>query len=174
MDMFDRSDSICSSSPDSLLSSSHLREDDDDDEEEEEEEEKAHAEIDKNNDEEEDADVTQWNDDFILRKTTSQNNRPTALLPPLPIALNLNLHDQVDFIDSSRSNSRCSNDSLHLSIGYHDQARIFIEDDEDHDDLSTSSDSNNNEDEVHFENDISNLDNIEDISLQINLDYHRS
>ncbi|CAF3470765.1 unnamed protein product [Rotaria socialis] len=174
MDMFDRSDSICSSSPDSLLSSSHLREDDDDEEEEEEEEEKAHAEIDKNNDEEEDDDVTQWNDDFILRKTTSQNNRPTALLPPLPIALNLNLHDQVDFIDSSRSNSRCSNDSLHLSIGYHDQARIFIEDDEDHDDLSTSSDSNNNEDEVHFENDISNLDNIEDISLQINLDYHRS
>ncbi|CAM4786372.1 unnamed protein product [Rotaria magnacalcarata] len=183
MDMFDRSDSICSSSPDSLLSSSHLREEDDDEEEDEETEEKAHAEISKNNDEEEDDDdVTQWNDDFILRTTTtSQNDRPTALLPPLPIALNLNLHDQVDFIDSSRSNSRCSNDSLHLSIGYHDQARIFIEDYEDHDDLSTSSDSNNNnnnnnnnEDELHFENDISNLDNIEDISLQINLDYYRS
>ncbi|CAF4509618.1 unnamed protein product, partial [Rotaria magnacalcarata] len=31
-----------------------------------------------------------------------------------------------------------------------------------------------NEDELHFENDISNLDNIEDISLQINLDYYRS
>ncbi|CAF5163327.1 unnamed protein product, partial [Rotaria sp. Silwood1] len=121
MDMFDQSDSICSSSPDSLLSSSHLHDDDDDQDDEE---------INKDDD-----DVTLWNDDFILGKTSSQNDRPNAPLPP-SIALNLDQHDQVDFIDSSPSNSICSNGSSHLSIGYNDQARIFINDD----DFVTSSD----------------------------------
>lgn len=142
-DIFDQSDSIRSSSPDSLLSSSQLNEDDDDD------------------------DVTQWNDDFILRKTNSQNDRPNAPIPPPLIALNFDSHEQVDFIDSSRSNSRCSNDSLHLSIGYNDQAKIFIHDNsDDHEMFSSSSDSNHDE--------IFNRQSIEDIALQINLDYHRS
>ncbi|CAF3662573.1 unnamed protein product [Rotaria sordida] len=162
MDMFDQSDSICSSSPDSLLSSSHLRDDDDE-------------EINNNND---DDDVTLWNDDFILGKTTLQNDRPNAPLPP-PIALNLDLQDQVDFIDSSPSNSICSNDSLHLSIGYTDQAQIFINDG---DDFITSSDSDNDDgnddddddDKIHVENNIFNYDDNEELSLQINLDYHRS
>jgi hypothetical protein len=155
MDVLDQSDSIRSSSPDSLLSSSHLRDEDD-------EEEQAMN----NND---DDDVTQWNDDFLLRKSTSQNDRPNAPLPP-PIILNMHPFDQVDFIDSSRSNSRCSNISSHLSLGYADQEKIFINEDG----LVTSSDSDS--DRIHFENDILDCDddNNEELSLQVNLDYHRS
>jgi hypothetical protein len=155
MDVLDQSDSIRSSSPDSLLSSSHLRDEDD-------EEEQAMN----NND---DDDVTQWNDDFLLRKSTSQNDRPNAPLPP-PIILNMHPFDQVDFIDSSRSNSRCSNVSSHLSLGYADQEKIFINEDG----LVTSSDSDS--DRIHFENDILDCDddNNEELSLQVNLDYHRS
>ncbi|CAF1147757.1 unnamed protein product [Rotaria sp. Silwood1] len=156
MDMFDQSDSICSSSPDSLLSSSHLHDDDDDQDDEE---------INKDDD-----DVTLWNDDFILGKTSSQNDRPNAPLPP-SIALNLDQHNQVDFIDSSPSNSICSNDSSHLSIGYNDQARIFINDD---DFVTSSDDDKDDEDKFHFENNIFNCDNNDELSLQINLDYHRS
>ncbi|CAF2921615.1 unnamed protein product [Rotaria sp. Silwood2] len=159
MDMFDQSDSICSSSPDSLLSASHLRDDDVDDNDDEE--------INKNDD---DDDVTLWNDDFILGKTTVQNDRPNAPLPP-PIALNLDLHNQVDFIDSSLSNSICSNDSSRISIGYTDEARIFVNDDY----FVTSSESDNDDDDkIHFENNTFNYDHNDELSLQINLDYQRS
>jgi hypothetical protein len=158
MDMLDQSDSIRSSSPDSVLSSSHLRDDDDDDDEE------MH-----NNDDEDD--VTQWNDDYLLGKITLQSDRPNAPLPP-PIVLNIHPHDQVDFIDTSRSHSRCSNASSHLSIGYADQAQIFINDD---DGLVTSSDSESDHDDIiQFENDIFNHDSDEETSLQVNLDYHPS
>ncbi|CAF0963550.1 unnamed protein product [Adineta steineri] len=168
MDILDQSESLRSSSPDSLLSSSHLHDDDDVDADDDDE-----PAIDNhNNDDDDDDDVTQWNDDFLLAKSTSHNDRPNAPLPP-PLVLNMHLHDQVDFIDSSRSNSRCSNASSHLSIGYADQAQIFINDDE----LVTSSESDNdydNNDKIDFENDIFNCDNPEEISLQINLDYHSS
>ena len=115
-----------------------------------------------------DDDVSQWNDDFLLLKSTSQNDRPNAPLPP-PLVLNIHSHDQVDFIDSSRSNSRCSNASSHLSLGYGDQEKIFINDD----DLVSSSDSDS--DRINFENNTFNCDdNDEELSLQVNLDYHRS
>jgi prune family protein 2 len=157
MDMLDQSDSIRSSSPDSVLSSSHLRDDDDYDDE------------DMNNHDDED-DVTQWNDDDILGKITSQNNRPNAPLPP-PIVLNIHSDDQVNFIDSSRSNSRCSTASSHLSIGYADQAQIFINDD---DELVSPSDSDD-DDRIHWENDRLTRENSdEEPSLQVNLDYPRS
>lgn len=163
MDMLDQSDSIRSSSPDSVLSSSHLRDDDYDEDDDEE----------MNNHDNED-DVTQWNDDYLLEKISLQNNRPNAPLPP-PIVLNIHPHDQVDFIDSSRSNSRCSNASSRLSNGYTDQARIFLNDD---DELVTSSDSENddydNADKIDFENDLLTRDNSEEPSLQVNLDYHPS
>jgi hypothetical protein len=157
-DMLDQSDSIRSSSPDSVLSSSHLRDDDDDDE--------------MNNNDDED-DVAQWNDDYLLGKITSQNDRPNAPLPP-PIVLNIHPHDQVDFIDTSRSNSRCSNSSSHLSIGYADQAQNFLDDDNG---LVTSSDSESNHDDadqIDFKNDLITRDNSVEPTLQINLDYHRS
>ena len=146
MDMLDQSDSIRSSSPDSVLSSSHLRDDDDDDE----------------ND---DDDVTQWNDEFLLGKTTVQVDRSTGPLVSLHMS---HPHDQVDFIDSSRSASRCSNASSHLSLGYTDQARIFTNDDG----LVTSSDSEIDDDdhvnriEINDEDD----DDEEELSLQIHLD----
>jgi hypothetical protein len=165
MDMLDQSDSIRSSSPDSVLSSSHLRDDDDDDDDEE-----MH-----NNDDEDD--VTQWNDDYLLGKITLQSDRPNAPLPP-PIVLNIHPHDQVDFIDTSRSHSRCSNASSHLSIGYADQAQIFLNDD---DGLVTSSDSeseyehdDNDADKINYENDLITHDNSEEPTLQVNFDYHRS
>jgi hypothetical protein len=124
-----------------------------------------------NNDED---DVTQWNDDDLLERITSQNTRPNAPLPP-PIVLNIHSDDQVNFIDSSRSNSRCSNGSSHLSVGYADQARIFINDD---DGLVPSSDSESdheNDDRIYFEDDRLTRDNSdEEPSLQVNLDYHRS
>ncbi len=163
MDMLDQSDSIRSSSPDSVLSSSHLRDDDDYDEDD----------VDMNNNNDED-DVTQWNDDDLLERITSQNTRPNAPLPP-PIVLNIHSDDQVNFIDSSRSNSRCSNGSSHLSVGYADQARIFINDD---DGLVPSSDSESdheNDDRIYFEDDRLTRDNSDgEPSLQVNLDYHRS
>ena len=55
MDMLDQSDSIRSSSPDSVLSSSHLRDDDDYDEADDED----------MNHNDDDDDVTQWNDDYL-------------------------------------------------------------------------------------------------------------
>jgi hypothetical protein len=125
MDMFDQSDSIRSSSPDSLLSSSHLDDDDDD--------------------------VAQWNDDIILDTTSSKEtyqNTPSAILQIPP-------DEQVDFIDSSRS------DSPHLSIGYADQAHIFINDDG----LVTSSD-DDGDDMITVDRD--------ELCLQVNLDDHRS
>jgi hypothetical protein len=163
MDMLDQSDSIRSSSPDSVLSSSHLRDDDDDDDDD-----------DMNNNDDDEDDVTQWNDDYLLGKITLQNDRPNAPLPP-PIFLNIHPHDQVDFIDSSRSNSRCSNASSHLSIGYTDQARIFINDDDGLVALSDSdSDHDDGDDKIDFENDLLTRDNSEEPCLQVNLDYHRS
>jgi hypothetical protein len=151
MDMLDQSDSIRSSSPDSVLSSSHLRDDDYDEEDEEM----------NNNDDDDEDDVTQWNDDYLLGKIVLQNDRPNAPLPP-PIVLNNHSTDQVDFIDSSRSHSRCSNASSQLSIGYADQAQIFINDD---DGLVTSSDSESDHDDIiQFENDIFNHDSDEETS----------
>ena len=160
VDMLDQSDSIRSSSPDSVLSSSHLRDDDDDDEEE-----MNHLD-----------DVTHWNDEDLLSKTTVRIDRPNAPLPP-PIISNLDCDNQVNFIDSSRSNSRCSNVSSHLSFGYADQARLFLNDDDD-DGLVTSSDSeSDHEDENinHWENDrLTHDSGDEEFSLQVNLDYHPS
>lgn len=155
LDMLDQSDSIRSSSPDSVLSSSHLRDDDDDEE---------MNQID---------DVTHWNDEDLLSKTTLRIDRPNAPLPPQIIS-NLDSDNQVNFIDSSRSNSRCSNVSSHLSFGYADQARIFLNDDG----LVTSSDSeSDHEDENinHWENDrLTHDSGDEEFSLQVNLDYHPS
>jgi len=164
MDMLDQSDSIRSASPDSLLSSSHLRDEDDDDDDDVNDEDDDEDDVnlmamnrfdndhdlhdDNNNrnhhhDEEDDQDdddeddVTQWNDDFLLGKTSVQVDRPNAPSPPPLVSFHSHPHDQVDFIDSSRSASRCSNASSHLSVGYTDQARIFTNDD----DMMTSSDS---------------------------------
>ena len=151
-DHMDISDSIRSSSPDSLLSSSNLQDDDDD--------------IDMNNE------VEQWNDDLILNTTPASNiNQENS-------SRNLHLHpiDQVDFIDTSRSNSRCSNASSHLSGGYADQARQFLSDDGE---LLTSSESDNDDDDEDdnlpdFKCDtISDVEN-EDLCLQVNLDHHHS
>ncbi|CAF1067262.1 unnamed protein product [Adineta ricciae] len=158
MDMFDQSDSICSSSPDSLLSSSHLQ-----DEEEE------NVDV--------DDEVAQWNDDLILHTTSSNTNvQPPRINSPL--ILNINPLDQVDFIDSSRSQSQCSNMSSQLGFGYADQARTFMSDDE----LETSSasddddDEHNNADEhvMNFDCDTFERDDKEDICLEVNLDDHRS
>jgi hypothetical protein len=145
MDMFDQSDSIRSSSPDSLLSSSNLQDEQEDD-------------IDINNE------VIQWNDDLILNTTSSNINSQTN-------QENLHLHpfDQVDFIDTSRSNSRCSNVSSHLSIGYADQARIFMSNDGFM--SSSDSDDNDNNDNIrNFDCDTFNHDENEDLCLQVNLD----
>ncbi|UJR15840.1 hypothetical protein I4U23_002766, partial [Adineta vaga] len=160
MDMFDQSDSIRSSSPDSLLSSSHLQDEQDDD-------------IDT------DDEVAQWNDDLILHTTSSNINvQPQRINSPL--VLNINPFDQVNFIDSSRSPSQCSNVSSQLSMGYADQARTFMSDDE----LETSSDSdadnndrNDEDDDEHVMNfncDTFERDDSEDICLKVNLDVHRS
>jgi hypothetical protein len=152
-DMYDQSESIRSSSPDSLLSSSHLQDEQDDD-------------IDI------DDEVAQWNDDLILNTTTSNNNTQENS----SVIFHSNPLNQVDFIDSSRSNSRCSNVSSHLSIGYADQARQFLSDDG----LLTSSDSDsddnaNNDDIQNFNCDtLDRDDDIEDLCLQVNLDDHRS
>ncbi|CAF0786547.1 unnamed protein product [Adineta steineri] len=153
MDMFDQSDSIRSSSPDSLLSSSHLQDEQDDD-------------VDM------DDEVAQWNDDLILQTTPSNVNLQTHRTNS-PLVSNIYPFNQVDFIDSSRSNSRCSNISSHLSIGYADQARIFMSDD---DELESSSDSddNNKENMINLDCDISDRDNSEEICLQVNLDDQRS
>ena len=128
MDMFDQSDSIRSSSPDSLLSSSHLNDepiDDDDDDDD---------------DVEDDHEVTHWNEftifDTVPTKVTDEH-------PPSAIHSQLHPFDQVNFIDSSRSNSRCSNVSSHLSGGYADQARMFLSDDG----LVTSSESEDDDDD---------------------------
>lgn len=158
LDMLDQSDSIRSSSPDSVLSSSHLRDDDDDDDDE-----MNHID-----------DVTHWNDEDLLSKTTLRIDRPNAPLPPL-IITNLESDNQVNFIDSSRSNSRCSNVSSHLSFGYADQARMFLNDG---DDLVTSSDSESEHEDVNindWQNDRLTHDSAdEEFSLQVNLDYHPS
>jgi len=155
-DMFDQSDSIRSSSPDSLLSSSHLRDEEDDD-------------VDT------DDEVAQWNDDLILDTTSSNvNYQMNRINSPLVSAVHP--FDQVDFIDSSRSNSRCSNASSHLSVGYADQAHVFMSDDE----LVTSSDSdddddnNNQGDMMNLDCDIFDRDDNEELCLQVNLDDHRS
>lgn len=168
IDMFDQSDSIRSSSPDSLLSSSHLRDEDVDDDDND-----STLGINRTNDDEDD--VTQWNDDFILAKTTLQTERPKAPLPPSTLS-NINSNEQVDFIDSSRSNSRCSNASSDLSIGYTDQARMFVNANDDNDHFETSSDSDNDDDddEVTFKNHLLNRENSEESSLQINLDNFES
>ncbi|CAF1055519.1 unnamed protein product [Adineta ricciae] len=172
MDMLDQSDSIRSSSPDSVLSSSHLRDDDDDDDLD-----VGDQVMNINEDaDDDDDDVTQWNDDFILNmKSTPQNDRPNAPLPP-SINLNIHPHDQVDFIDSSRSTSRCSNASSRLSVGYGDQAQIFING---HDGLESSSESDSEREDddnlqIDLENDLPNCDTDEELALQVNLDYHRS
>ena len=181
MDMFDQSDSIRSSSPDSVLSSSHLRDDDDDDENYDED---LNREVNRINViadiDDDDDDVTQWNDDDLLTKATLQNDRPNAPLPPR-LFLNVQTNDQVDFIDSSRSNSRCSNASSHLSNGYTDQARIFINDDDGLVTSSSSSSSANSEFDEQDRQDIHDDDEIfirdsdeEELPLQINLDYDRS
>ncbi|CAF0999358.1 unnamed protein product [Rotaria sordida] len=168
MDMYNQSDSIRSSSPDSLLSSSHLQDEQDDDDDD-----------DVNFDDE----VTQWNDDNILHSSSSNINSQTNRTN-LPLILHMHPFDQVDFIDSSRSNSRCSNVSSHLSFGYADQARIFISDDG----LMTSSDSDdndNNDDDMNLDSDTFNHNNEElclqvndddneDVCLQVNLDDNRS
>lgn len=140
---FDQSDSIRSSSPDSLLSSSHLQDEDDDDEI--------------------DHEVAQWNDDHILHPTSSNINSHSSLNIPI------NPFDQVDFIDTSRSQSRCSHISSSLSIGYADQAGTFLSDD---DELLTSSDSDDNI--INSNDEILNHHENEDICLQVNLDDHRS
>jgi hypothetical protein len=144
MDMFDQSDSIRSSSPDSLLSSSNLQDDD----------------IDIDNE------VVQWNDDLILNTTTTSSNINSH--PSLN--LHINPFNQVDFIDTSRSNSRCSNVSSHLSVGYTDQAHTFLSDDG----LLTSSDSDDNDHIINFHSNTFNYSENEDIRLQVNLDDHRS
>jgi len=147
MDLSDRSESIRSTSPDSLLSSSNSQDD--------------------NEDEDADQEVAQWNDDLIMNTTHSQVNSL--------VNVNLNPIDQVDFIDTSRSNSRCSNNSFHLTIGYADQARQFLSDDGD---LLTSSESENDDDDnlvINLTNDLSeNEDDDNDICLQINLDNNRA
>ncbi|CAF4232786.1 unnamed protein product [Rotaria sp. Silwood2] len=169
MDMYNQSDSIRSSSPDSLLSSSHLQDEQDDD---------------VNFDDE----VTQWNDDNILHSNSSNINSQTNRTN-LPLILQMHPFDQVNFIDSSRSNSRCSNVSSHLSFGYTDQARVFISDDG----LVTSSDSDandNSDDDMNLDsntlnrndneelclkvNDGDDNNNNEELCLQVNLDDHRS
>ena len=146
MDMLDQSDSIRSPSPDSLLSSSHLRDDEDDDDDdvgdEIDNDEMNHFNGDDDDDENDDDDVTQWNDDFLLSKTNIEQNRPNAPSPSR-LFLNMHPHDQVDFIDSSRSASRCSQASSHFSTGYTDQARIIIDDDG----LETSSESDDDHDD---------------------------
>lgn len=144
MDLSDQSDSIRSSSPDSLLSSSHLQ------------------------DEHDDIDVEQWNDEHLLETTTPSKSQPS--INDEHAFLNLPNHpfDQVDFIDSSRSHSRCSNASSHLSGGYADQARQFLSDDE----LMSSSDTDNNDDDQIDHSDTKNED--EEICLQVNLDDHHS
>jgi hypothetical protein len=147
MDMSDQSDSIRSSSPDSLLSSPHLQ------------------------DEDIDVEVAQWNDDLIL-DTLSSNLNPQMNRETSPLNLPIHPFNQVDFIDLSRSNSRCSNVSSHLSLGYGDQARTFLSDDE----LMSSSDSEDNDKNdniANFDYDTSNPDENEDICLQVNLDDHR-
>jgi hypothetical protein len=159
--MFDESDSIVSSSPDSLLSSSHLRGDDDDEEEM------------NHNEDDDDDDVTQWNDDFLLGKTSLETDRPNVPLPPSTV-MNIHSHDQVDFIDSSRSNSRCSNASSHLSMGYAEQEQICLNDDELVSSSDSDSDHDDNDDRINFEHDLLNRYNSEEPSLHINLDYHRS
>ncbi|CAF1131856.1 unnamed protein product [Adineta ricciae] len=156
MDMFDQSDSICSSSPDSLLSSSHLQ-----DEEEE------NVDV--------DDEVAQWNDDLILHTASSNTN----VQPPrinAPLILNINPLDQVDFIDSSRSQSQCSNMSSQLSFGYADQAQTFMSDDGLETSSASDDDEHNNADEhvMNFDCDTSELDDKEDIRLEVNLDDHRS
>ena len=173
LDMLDQSDSIRSSSPDSVLSSSHLRDDDDDDDDD-----------DYDNDNAEDIDdemnqiddVTQWNDEDLLRRTTFRTDRPNAPLPPSQLNTNLQSDQQVNFIDSSRSGSRCSNASSHLSFGYADQARVFLNDDDGL--VSSSSDSENDYEQENvniWENvRFSRENSDEDISLQVNLDYHPS
>ncbi|CAF3218399.1 unnamed protein product [Rotaria socialis] len=171
MDMYNQSESLRSSSPDSLLSSSHLQDEQDDD-----------INIDDDNE------VTNWNDDTLLRTNSSNINAQTNQTDH-PLILRMHPMDQVDFIDSSRSNSRCSHVSSHLSFGYNDQARIFRSDD---DELVTSSDSDdddddNNDDTINIDsnlfnqNDKMNLDSNtfnqddnEDLRLEVNLDDHRS
>jgi hypothetical protein len=147
MDMLDQSDSIRSSSPDSLLS------------------------LDEQDDIDVDNEVEQWNDDHILDTTTSKVNPQINRENP-PLVLPIHPFDQVDFIDASRSNSRCSNVSSHLSVGYADQARQFLSDDG----LLTSSDSDNDDNDniINIDCDTSNRDENEDICLQVNLDNHRS
>ena len=168
MDMLDESDSIRSSSPDSLLSSSQLQDDDIDDD-------ATHPDtIDDADD-----DVTQWNDDFILKRPTTHSDRSNASLPASTL-LNLHAHEQVDFIDTSRSQSPSSNASSHLSTGYNDSARIYVHDDE----LLTPSDSDDEDDDDDDQPDNDNglvddfdtfeRDRSEEISLQINLVDHDS
>ena len=178
MDMLDQSDSIRSSSPDSLLSSSHLRDEHDDLDDDDDDDhvlEMNRIDDDDDNGAGDDDDVTQWNDDFLLAKPNAQHDRPHAPSPPL-LPLNSHPHDQVDFIDSSRSASRCSNASSHLSNGYNDQGRIFLNDDE----LVTSSDSDDesnheiHDEKVNIDDAIFDRDHDEELSLQINLDQPRS
>ena len=176
MDMLDQSDSIRSSSPDSLLSSSHLRDEHDDLDGDDDHVLEMNR-IEDDGDADDDDDVTQWNDEFLLAKPHAPHDRPHAPSPPLlPLNL-LHPHDQVDFIDSSRSASRCSNASSHLSNGYNDQGRIFLNDDE----LVSSSDSEDDEGNpdvqearINGDDEIFDRDHDEDLSLQINLDQPRS
>ena len=135
MDMSDQSNSIRSSSPDSLLSSSNLQDDD----------------IDDINDQE----VEQWNDEHILDMNISNKNSQ----------LIRNFHfNQVDFIDTSRSNSRCSDISLDINNGYADQAHTFLSDDE----HITSSDSDDNLNNINCDN-VNPDETEDDICLQVNL-----
>ena len=164
MDVSDQSDSVRSSSPDSLLSSSHLRDE--------------HEDVDVPDADDE---VEQWNDDHLLETATSKIVPVSNGEPPL---VNLPNHpfDQVDFIDSSRSHSRCSNASSYLSGGYADQARQFLSDDE----LMSSSDSDNNDDDDDDDHNVQNIpaetvnlnqnkdDDDDDICLQVDLDDHRA
>lgn len=168
MDMSDQSDSVRSSSPDSLLSSSHLRDE--------------HEDVDVEENDDDDNEVEQWNDEHLLETASSKalplinGEHPVVNLPNNPF-------DQVDFIDSSRSHSRCSNASSHLSGGYADQARQFLSDDE----LMSSSDSDNNDDvdyddQTNMNNHVNDIpgetinddDDDDDICLQVDLDDHRS
>ena len=155
LDMFDQSESIRSSSPDSLLSSSQLQDG-------------------QENDIIFDDEVAQWNDNDILNMNSSIRHSQINS----SLVLKMNSFDQVDFIDSSHSHSRCSNFSSHLSIGYTDQAHTFISDDE----FIISSDSeendNNNDDDdmINLVNNTlsRNDDDDDDLRLQVDLDDHRS
>lgn len=195
MDMLDQSESIRSSSADSVLSSSHLRdenEDDDDDDEIDHDEinsfehhnsnsninNRMDADDDNENDDDDDDDddVTQWNDDFLLTRTNiEQNHRPSAPSPSQRF-LNFHSHDQVDFIDSSRSVSRCSQASSNFSTGYNDQARIIIDDDGLVTSSETDDDDEDNEHQTHLEDPFFDqpTSNENELSLEINLDLPRS